>query len=456
MNGGKKEGSLWNISSRLEGDRVIWIIVLCLIMFSIVAISSSTSLLALQNKSTRMPIAMEQVIVSLLGMGIILFIYKIGRIGYFRWISRSGFLLSFLMLTFLASHFDNIPFFRAAKVNEAWRCIVIFGFQLHVFEFVKVLMIMYIAWATDALKNGKEHFITDDMAKRKHLAFMSREWARVCFYIILPIGITTLLIALGSNSSAGFIGVVMMVTAIVGGLKFKYLLTLVGTVALCGTVILGTYHLSEKKVFSRVGLIEHRIRLVFEDPLKRLSEEKPGTQGFQDVLDETMQPVSAKVAVSEGGFFGKGPGKSTQRYKVAVMYEDYMFSFIVEEYGWIGAIILMMLYGSLLARGSIIVRNCDNHYAKVMIAGLVIMIASQALMHMVVNVDLFPLTGQTLPMISHGKSSFIAFSIAFGIILSVSKLAKRKIEQEAAKADPIIVTNDDVKDRLTDLDNLES
>ena len=120
---------------------------------------------------------------------------------------------------------------------------------------------------------------------------------------------------------------------------------------------------------------------------------------FQKILDETMQPVSAKVAVSEGGFFGKGPGNSTQRYVVSVMYEDYIFSFIVEEYGMIGALVILILYGSLLARGSIIVRNCDNHYAKTMIAGLVLLVSGQALMHILINVDLFPLTGQTLPMI---------------------------------------------------------
>ena len=86
------------------------------------------------------------------------------------------------------------------------------------------------------------------------------------------------------------------------------------------------------------------------------------------------QPISAKVAVSEGGIIGKGPGGSTQRYVVPIMFEDYMFSFIVEEYGIIGALIVILLYGSLLARGTILVRNSTNCFTKTAIAGLVVMI----------------------------------------------------------------------------------
>ena len=104
----------------------------------------------------------------------------------------------------------------------------------------------------------------------------------------------------------------------------------------------------------------------------------------------------------------------------------------------IGGCIVLMLYISLLVRGSIIVRNCDNHFAKTAVAGLVLLITGQAMMHIVVNCDVGIHTGQTLPMISHGNSSFLMFSLAFGIILSISKMAKRKIEREAAEAKPLV------------------
>ncbi len=179
---------------------------------------------------------------------------------------------------------------------------------------------------------------------------------------------------------------------------------------------------------------------------------------FQEALDNVKQPISAKIAIHEGGLFGKGPGRSTQRYVVPIMFEDYMFSFVVEEYGLLGGIFVIILYISLLARGSIIVRNCDNHFAKTAVAGLVLLITGQAMMHIAVNCDIGPLTGQTLPMISHGNSSFIMFSLAFGIILSISKMAKRKIDREAAKAEPLVdrQVRDEIGSRMDELDEAES
>ena len=450
----KKKTGFWNMMDGLQGDKVIWIIVFFLIMYSILAISSSTSLLALQQKSSRISIAMEQVIMSVVGLGIIGFLYRFGNVGLFRLLSKYGFVTSFFLLAFLASHFQGIPIFKPVQINKAWRCISIFGFQLHVFEFVKVLMIMYVAWAMDAIKTGRTA-LADELSKINHLRWLKTDAGKKCFYVIGPILMTTMMIALGSNSSAMFIGLVMIATALIGGLDLKYIAILCIAACVGGGAIYGTYKLSGGKIFERLGLVVDRLALASNDPLKRLHQEEPGTLEFQKILDETRQPVSAKVAVSEGGFFGKGPGKSTQRYIVSVMYEDYMFSFIVEEYGIIGALLVIMLYGSLLARGSIIVRNCENHYAKTLVAGMVVLVSGQALMHMFINVDLGPLTGQTLPMISHGNSSFLAFSIVFGIILCISKMAKKKIEQETAKAAPIIVKQDEVKDTLNDLDALE-
>ena len=134
-----------------------------------------------------------------------------------------------------------------------------------------------------------------------------------------------------------------------------------------------------------------------------------------------------------------------------------MFSFIVEEYGLWGALIIIILFASLLARGALLAKNCDNYFAKVVLAGLVLMISLQAFMHMAINVHLVPQTGQTLPLISHGASSFLAFSIAFGIILSISRMIHVKVQKQLDKAEPIIVhTPDEVRDGLDDLEALES
>ena len=168
--------------------------------------------------------------------------------------------------------------------------------------------------------------------------------------------------------------------------------------------------------------------------------------------------MSAKIAIHEGKLIGKGPGRSTQRYVVPIMFEDYMFSFIVEEYGLLGGIFVIILYISLIARGSIIVRNCDNHFAKTAVAGLVVLITGQAMMHIMINCDMGPLTGQTLPLISHGNSSYLMFSLAFGIILSISKMARRKIAREAAQAAPLSehAEEDEIESGLDDLEQFET
>jgi cell division protein FtsW len=125
---------------------------------------------------------------------------------------------------------------------------------------------------------------------------------------------------------------------------------------------------------------------------------------------------------------GKGNGNSTQKYCVTNIYGDYMYSFIIEEYGLIGGIFILILYVSMLARSSIIARMCKDDFAKFVLGGLSLLITGQAFMHILVNVDIGPMTGQTLPLISHGASAFLVFCIAFGIILSISRMAKKKIQ----------------------------
>ena len=144
---------------------------------------------------------------------------------------------------------------------------------------------------------------------------------------------------------------------------------------------------------------------------------------YYNMLDDIRQPESAKVAVHEGKLLGKGIGNSTQKYKVDNIYGDYMFSFLIEEYGLIGGIFVIFLYVSLLARSSIIASTCENDFEKFAIGGLAVLISGQAFLHILVNVDIGPMTGQTLPLISHGSSAFLIFCIAFGIILSISRQA---------------------------------
>ena len=132
-----------------------------------------------------------------------------------------------------------------------------------------------------------------------------------------------------------------------------------------------------------------------------------------------------------------------------------MYSFIIEEYGLIGGIIILFLYVTLLARGALIAKNCSNEYAKIAVGGLSILITGQAFMHMMVNVGLMPMTGQTLPLISHGSFAFIVFCIAFGVILSISRMAQKKLRAEEEAAKPLYESDkDDIQVTMDVLEQL--
>lgn len=457
----KKKNTLWNFLDNLEGDKVVWMIVLLLMLISIVAIFSSTSQLALQKGTTRMSILKGQMMTIVGGLAVILVCYSIKSLRFFRFFSQFGYLVSILLLMALAVH-KPIGFLHPVMLNSAWRVIEVFGFQIHVFEVVKVAMVMYLAWAVNA-------FQTDSFAIAGRLSkaypVFGKAWMKKLLYIYIPIFSVCIGIMMGSLSSTLFIGGIMFVTILIGGMSIKDLLLpgAVGVALLLGCVGINAVAPEDHKPFPHLQSALNRLDSESDEKyMKDIANEPQNSKQFQKALDKMKQPVSAKIAIHEGGLFGKGPGRSTQRYVVPIMFEDYMFSFIVEEYGLMGGILVIILYISLLARGSIIVRNCDNHFAKTAIAGLVVLITGQAMMHIMINCDLGPLTGQTLPMVSLGKSSFLMFSLAFGIILSISRIAKRKIAREAESMGSIMGDGErsgarnEMESTLEDLDEMES
>lgn len=412
-----KKRSIWNIADRFEGDKVVWLIALMLILISIVCIFSSSSRL-LGEGQTRVDIMRKQLFIVIAGLTLIVACYSIKDIKVFRWFSKLGFPLSFLLLAMLDLHIST-PLVRAVPVHGAYRILVIFGIDVHVFEIVKIAMVLYLAWALDAFR-------------KKELRGPEKDIWKKIIYIYAPFLITSVMILPGSNSSAILIGGIMFLVILLGGGNFKEL----GALLLAGLAVLalcfGTYKLSGGKVFERIGTGVSRVSN--KTDWERIAHEsRKGSVPYQKAMDELRQPYNAKIAIHQGGLIGKGPGQSTQRYAVPDFSEDYMYSFIIEEYGLLGGMVVIFLYVSLLARGAIIVRNCGkDQYAKLTVAGLCLLITGQAFLHMLVNVDIGPMTGQTLPLISHGNSAFLCFSIAFGVILSFSRIAAKRIEKEAA------------------------
>ena len=452
---------LWNFIDRIEGDKVVWVIVFMLLMISWLAIFSSTPLLALEMKTDRLSIMKEQIFITALGIFVIFVLYSIRKVGILRWFSKLGFAVSFGLLLILDTH-ANLGIIKAEYINGAWRTLKIFGFQFHVFEVVKVAMIMYLSWAIHAyrsdLREGpkSKHFkLANRLAKNPNLEFLAKPFWKKVMYIYLPILSITGMVMYGSNSSALIIGGVMLATLAVGGLEMKEVwLGIACMVAVVGMAF-GIYKMSDGKVLQRFETLESRLTMD-TDPRQLLDPKLIQDKvAFQERLDKIRQPNAAMIAVAEGGILGKGPGGSTQKYILPVVFGDYMFSFLLEEYGLWGGIIIILLYVSLLARGSWIARLCDSDFAKTAVGGLTLLITAQAFLHMYINVGLGPLTGQTLPLVSHGNSSFLAFCVAFGVILSISRMANNKIREEEAAAEPIY-KKDDIQSSLDVIEQIEN
>lgn len=465
-----KKKKLWDIVTDMRGDKVTLIIIIFLFLLSIVALFSSTSLLVTEN-TTRLGMFREQLLIVVIGAVLIWICYRVKSIeGYINF-SKYIIIVPMALLLFLFLGLRIPHVLESEYLNQAWRTIKVLGhFQLHVFEVAKVFMVMYLSWAVHAWKevdeNGENGFhLTKKLAARYNKPWIASPLAEEILYIFIPIGLTTLMVLKGSNSSGIFILIVMVSTILIGGYSFKHTLLVGGSGLIALVLLLLVNEAANGKIIKdlRWGVLSSRIEDLgkFEKDLYAVDASgerilKPGTAAYEKFIDKNRQVQGAKIAIHEGRKM-KGPGGSTQKYAVPVIFGDFMYSFIIEEYGLFGGILILVLFGSLLARGCFIAMNCESTYAKTVVGGLTVLISGQALMHILVNVGIIPMTGQTLPLISDGKSAFLMFSIAFGVLLSISKFAKENIEKIEKQYHPDVhESGDEVMDRMNDLEDMES
>ena len=186
-----------------------------------------------------------------------------------------------------------------------------------------------------------------------------------------------------------------------------------------------------EKFFNRIGTAQSRIlNFAGGHDNEDAASEALSKEELEKIKDTKRQSENAKIAISQGGLIGKGPGKSTQRYSLSMAFSDFIFAFIVEEYGLLGGGFVILLYIIVLFRCIRMTRKCSTTFSEALILGLAWLIALQAMLHIFVNVGLLPVTGHTLPLISHGGTAYLVLSGAMGMILSVSRHLEKKEEQE--------------------------
>ena len=415
---------VWN--GGLKGDKVILTVAFLLMLVSLIAVPSSAPLLAQEMGVGRIEIMTSQLTVVILGAVTALFFYIFGGKRLYRLIGRFGFALSLAMLLILVLDLD-LGFAKAGSINGAQRVIVILGKQLHVYEFVKVLMVLYTAWALDSYKSGTLRMSKWLASLSPKLSFFDTRIGEKTLYIYTPLMLILGLVLTGSNSSALFLAFILVLLIIIGGVDLRSIVSIGLALLLVGGLLFGS-HKAGILTINRFDTARVRIANDEKALMDTLIMYRPGGDSydpvkFEETRDKLRQSVAAQLAIKEGGILGKGVGRSTQKYVVPVIFGDYMFSFIIEETGLIGAAVILLLYFSVLARGALLSKRCEDYFEKVLIAGLSILVTCQAYMHMMVNVHFpfVPQTGQTLPLVSHGTTSFIVFSAVFGIILSISR-----------------------------------
>ncbi|MDR0667112.1 MAG: FtsW/RodA/SpoVE family cell cycle protein [Prevotellaceae bacterium] len=380
-----------------RGDRVLWQIIIILLAISLLAIFSSTSALAELKGSTAFAYLKGRfgyIIIT------ILLIYVVHSMPYYlyRNFSKMMLVVSVALLVY--------TLFAGERFNEASRSINVFGvFSFHPSELAKYAILLYVA---KVLEEGAQRNIIDTF--RKYL------WR-----IIVPVALLcVLLILTGSTFAALLTGFTVFVVLVIARVRTAYLLkTLAIAIPGLGLIVLLSY---TTPAFGRVKkMIDNRV-LVFYAP-----------QAVEKNVEAlTFQPTNARIAVASGGLFGKGPGNSTQRHILPNAYDDFIFAIIVEEYGLAGGLFVMFLYFWMLYRAVVIARGCRKIFYSAVAVGLVLQIVFQALLHMSVTTGIGPVTGQTLPLISHGGSSLFMTGFALGIVLAISREADEQEKRENA------------------------
>ena len=401
------------INKTMRGDKVIWIVALILGVISLIVVYSATSALAVSKYEGDT----GKVLMKHLGMLLFGFAMMIigSRINYKRYAK----IALLLMIPCLALLLYTLVFGR--NINDASRSINVGGFSFQPSEMAKIILITYLARQL-IMTEGSVYKFKDFLIK-----------------LALPILVTAALIFSENLSTAVILVAVCMVLLFIGRVKFLHLLALVGLCVVGMAAYLGFDAIKtnidnkHRRVAQQEMVIGEKVETYKEkqnriqtwaNRLKSMGEDKEKVDPFDD---KHMQRTYADIAVASSSVFGKGPGKSEQRNFLPHPYSDFIYAIIIEEYGLIGGVIVLLLYVILFTRVLRIVIKRPLTFGSLMAFGLGFLIILQAMVNMGVSIGLLPVTGQPLPFVSMGGTSLMATGLIIGMILSVT----RSIEDEA-------------------------
>ena len=405
------------LSNIFKGDKVIWMIFFFLCIISVVEVFSASSGLTYKSGSYFSPLIKHLVI---LLMGIFCMVITLNiKCKYFKILTPFMLVISFITLIWV--------FFAGQSTNGAQRWVSFIGIQFQPSEIAKGTLVLATAQILSALQ-------TDHGADKNAFKFI----LIVCAFIVPLIGLENL-------STAALLCLVILLMMVIGRVPMRQLGKLMGVtlvlilVIFAGVMLLGTDRgdvessknmteqvAQQKKDEGLLGKIFHRAD-TWKSRIDKFTSSKEVTPAEVD-LDTDAQVAHANIAIASSNVVGKGPGNSVERDFLSQAFSDFIYAIIIEELGVEGAVAVAVLYIMLLFRTGRIASRCENNFPALLAMGLALLLVTQALFNMCVAVGLAPVTGQPLPLISKGGTSTMINCIYVGVILSVSRSAKKKGE----------------------------
>jgi cell division protein FtsW len=392
--------SFKNLKHNTKGDKVIWAMVLLLVLISLLVVYSATGSLAYKMfKGNTEAYLFKQIAFIGIGFCIIYFAHRVNYTIYSK-VAKILFLLSMPLLIY--------TLFFGVTLNEGsrWIRLPIINMTLQTSDLAKLALFMFLA----RLLSRKQRVIKD--FKRGFLP------------VVIPVAITCLLIAPANLSTALLLGASCMLLLFIGRVNTKHLALIVAA------ALVPVFALVMAAVVKHKSTPEPEAVVIKEKTSNKLtarvstwvSRVENFMYGGNDISnDNSYQTNQAKIAIASGGFLGLGPGNSLARNYLPQAYNDFIYSIIIEEYGLVGGALMIFIYLVFLYRSIRIFKRCPYAFGAFLALGLSFTLVIQAMANMAVNVNLFPVTGVTLPLVSMGGSSFLFTCLSIGIILSVAR-----------------------------------
>lgn len=368
--------------NKINGDKAIWAVVALLALFSFLPVySASSNLVYVVGSGTTMGYLLKHALLLLMGFGIIYGVHRIPT-HFFKGLSLIAMPVVLLLLLFTLAQGNVIDGANASR----WIHIPIVGVTFQTSNLASVVLMIYVARYLTKIKDRTITF------KESILPL----W--------IPVFLVIILILPANFSTAAIIFSMVLLLCFIGGYPFRYLLGIVGTGILALTLFVLTAKAVPDLFPNRVDTWMNRIES-FADPAD---------------TEADYQIEKAKIAIATGGIVGNGAGKSVMKNFLPQSSSDFIYAIIVEEYGLLGGFVLMFFYLLLLFRIVVVANGNSTVFGKLLVLGVGLPIVFQAMINMAVAVELFPVTGQTLPLISSGGTSSWMTCLAIGIILSAS------------------------------------